>query len=308
MASTGATSSSRGTGPSGLHGPRNLIRKGKLRHTRLNEHLPIDHRLSKIYRVGAGVMGLLLLVFGILGLIDRIGFFDTGGDTVAGLNTNGALSVLSIVVGVILFVGMVIGGNFASTLNIVLGALFLLSGFVNLALLRTEENFLAFKIQNVLFSFVVGLMLLVFGMYGRVSGGLAHDNPYWRTRHPEATDRAARRRMRPATATDVQRAMSRETEWRQETAERGLAPARSPAQTPTPPATPSPTTLVRSPSSPSETGAEAPGAGGRGDERAGESRSGKRLGLLGGRKYEPRHAREKEGKLTKLGKARRERG
>ncbi|MET7364507.1 DUF4383 domain-containing protein [Streptomyces sp. NPDC005566] len=152
---------------------------------RLNEHLPVDHRLSKVYRVGAGLAGLFLLAFGILGLIDRIGFFDTGGDTVAGLNTNGALGVLSICVGLLLFVGMVIGGNFASTLNMVLGIAFILSGFVNLALLDTGLNFLAFEMQNVLFSFVIGLLLMMFGMYGRVSGGLPHDNPYWRSRHPE---------------------------------------------------------------------------------------------------------------------------
>ncbi|MFD9812438.1 DUF4383 domain-containing protein [Streptomyces sp. NPDC059080] len=188
MATTGATGTTR-VGPHGLHGPSNLFRGGKLRHTRLDEHLPIDHRLSKVYRVGAGLMGLVLVAFGILGLIDKIGFFDTGGATVAGLNTNGALSVLSIVVGVVLFGGMVIGGNFASTLNIVLGLLFLLSGFANLALLQTDANFLAFKIQNVLFSFVVGLLLVIFGMYGRVSGGLSHDNPYWRARHPEAVHR-----------------------------------------------------------------------------------------------------------------------
>ncbi|GAA3174349.1 MULTISPECIES: DUF4383 domain-containing protein [Streptomyces] len=188
MAGTGATGTIR-VGPHGLHGPRNLFRGGKLRHTRLDEHLPVDHRLSKVYRIGAGVMGLILLAFGILGLFDKIGFFDTGGATVAGLNTNGALSVLSIVVGVVLFGGMVIGGNFASTLNTVLGVLFLLSGFVNLALLDTGANFLAFKIPNVLFSFVVGLLLAIFGMYGRVSGGLSHDNPYWRARHPEATQR-----------------------------------------------------------------------------------------------------------------------
>ncbi|MEU3710296.1 DUF4383 domain-containing protein [Streptomyces catenulae] len=189
MATTGATGTTR-VGPHGLHGPSNLFRGGKLRHTRLDEHLPIDHRLSKVYRVGAGLMGLVLVAFGILGLLDRIGFFDTGGATVAGLNTNGALSVLSIVVGAILFGGMIIGGNFASTLNIVLGVLFLLSGFANLALLQTDANFLAFKIQNVLFSFVVGLLLVIFGMYGRVSGGLSHDNPYWRARHPEAAHRA----------------------------------------------------------------------------------------------------------------------
>ncbi|MGW0669344.1 DUF4383 domain-containing protein [Streptomyces sp. NPDC002746] len=167
------------------------------RATRLDEHLPVDHRLSRVYRVGAGLMGLVLLAFGVLGLIDKIGFFDTGGDTVAGLSTNGALSVLSICVGLLLFIGMVIGGNFASTLNMVIGIVFVLSGFVNLALLDTGMNFLAFQIQNVLFSFVVGLLLMMFGMYGRVSGGLSHDNPYWRARHPEKVaeeERLARRR------------------------------------------------------------------------------------------------------------------
>ncbi|MFJ6459657.1 DUF4383 domain-containing protein [Streptomyces sp. NPDC091387] len=162
------------------------------RATRLDQHLPVDHRLSRVYQVGAGLMGLVLLAFGILGLIDKIGFFDTGGDTVAGLSTNGALSVLSICVGLLLFIGMVIGGNVASTLNMVIGIVFILSGFVNLALLDTGMNFLAFQIQNVLFSFVVGLLLMMFGMYGRVSGGLPHDNPYWRTRHPEEAAEEAR--------------------------------------------------------------------------------------------------------------------
>ncbi|WP_406402716.1 DUF4383 domain-containing protein [Streptomyces sp. NBC_00879] len=151
----------------------------------LDEHLPVDHRLNQVYRVGAGLMGLVLLAFGILGLIDEVGFFDTDGDTVAGLNTNGALSVLSICIGLLLFVGMVIGGNFASTLNMVLGIAFILSGFINLALIDTTFNPLAFEIQNVLFSFVVGVLLMFFGMYGRVSSTLPHDNPYWKARHPD---------------------------------------------------------------------------------------------------------------------------
>lgn len=155
------------------------------RRIRFDEHLPVDHRLNLVYRIGAGLMGLFLLAFGVLGLTDNIGFFNTGGNTALGLNTNGTLSVLSICVGVLLCVGMVIGGNFASTLNMTLGILFLLSGFVNLALLDSPYNFLAFRIQNVLFSFVVGLLLMVFGMYGRVSSTLPHDNPYWRARHPE---------------------------------------------------------------------------------------------------------------------------
>jgi Domain of unknown function (DUF4383) len=159
---------------------------------RLDEHLPVDHRLSTVYRIGAGLMGLVLLAFGILGLIDKVGFFSTGGATVAGLNTNGTLSVLSICIGVLLFVGMVIGGNFASTLNMVLGVLFILNGFLMLGLLDTPNNFLAFKIQNVLFSFVVGIALMAFGMYGRVGSSLPHDNPYWRARHPEPSPQEQR--------------------------------------------------------------------------------------------------------------------
>ncbi|MFD5424477.1 DUF4383 domain-containing protein [Streptomyces sp. NPDC127084] len=160
----------------------------------LDEHLPVDHRLSKVYRIGAGVMGLILVAFGILGLTHNIGFFDIGDSTVAGLNTNGALSVLSILVGLLLFAGMVIGGNFASTLNMVLGILFILNGFIGLGMLDTEINFLNFKIQNVIFSFVVGIMLMWFGMYGRVGSALPHDNPYWKARHPD--EAAAEERLR----------------------------------------------------------------------------------------------------------------
>ncbi|MCX4677488.1 DUF4383 domain-containing protein [Streptomyces sp. NBC_01433] len=180
--------------------PRPLRRRTGIR---LDEHLPVDHRLSQVYRIGAGLTGLVLLAFGVLGLIDKVGFFDTGGATVAGLNTNGALSVLSICVGLLLFAGMVVGGNFASTLNMVLGIAFILSGFVNLAILDTGMNFLAFQIQNVLFSFVVGLMLMFFGMYGRVSGGLPHDNPYWRARHPEQAAHETRRGRPPLTMPDA---------------------------------------------------------------------------------------------------------
>lgn len=155
------------------------------RRVALDEHLPIDHRLSRVYRFGAGGMGLFLLVFGVLGVIDKIGFFSTGGHMVIGLNANGALSVISIVIGLLLLAGAVIGGNFASTLNMVAGVAFLISGFVNLGLLDTDANFLAFHLQNVLFSFVVGILLMTFGMYGRVSGSLPHDNPYYRARHTD---------------------------------------------------------------------------------------------------------------------------
>ncbi|MEU1499048.1 DUF4383 domain-containing protein [Streptomyces sp. NPDC005732] len=187
-----------------------VLRPGPRKRFALDEHLPVDHRLSTFYRVGAGLMGLFLLAFGILGLTDNIGFFTTHGDTVVGLNTNGTLSVISICAGLILFAGMVIGGNVASTVNMVLGVLFILSGFLNLALLDTSFNFLAFHIQNVLFSFVVGVLLMFFGMYGRVGSALPHDNPYWKARHPEAVEHEERTRTlrEAATATALERGRS----------------------------------------------------------------------------------------------------
>ncbi|MFJ3497850.1 DUF4383 domain-containing protein [Streptomyces sp. NPDC086091] len=171
-------------GRPGTHAPRTRTR----RRITLDDALPVDHRLNRVYRIGAGLMGLGLVVFGIFGIIDRIGFFDTGGDTVWSLNTNGALSWLSVAVGLLLLAGMVIGGNLASTLNMTLGVLFILSGFVNMALLETDYNFLAFEIQNCMLSFVIGILLLVFGMYGRVGSALPHDNPYWRARHPDTAE------------------------------------------------------------------------------------------------------------------------
>jgi hypothetical protein len=83
----------------------------------------------------------------------------------------------------------VIGGNTASNINMVMGVLFVLAGFVGLMVLDSSANRLAFHISNVIFSFVFGFVILTFGMYGRVSGHLPQDNPYWKQRHPGGTAR-----------------------------------------------------------------------------------------------------------------------
>jgi len=43
---------------------------------------------------------------------------------------------------------------------------------------RTSFNFLAFEMDNVVFSVGVGLLLLVLGAYGRIGGHLPPDSPY----------------------------------------------------------------------------------------------------------------------------------
>lgn len=144
--------------------------------------MPVDHRFSRVYRIGAGLAGTYLVVFGSLGFSDDLDFWATEGREVLGMSSNGVLSLLSIGVGAVLIIGAMIGGNVAAWLNQVIGGLFILSGLINLCLLRTELNVLAFTMTNVIFSFVVGVLLLTFGMYGQVSGGLPPDNPNWRRR------------------------------------------------------------------------------------------------------------------------------
>lgn len=145
--------------------------------TRTRPYRP-ENPVAAVHRGGAALLGLGLLIFGGLGLANQLAYFSTQGSSVLGLSSNGLLSTISVVVGAVLIGAAATGGVVASTVTAVIGGLFLLSGLANLAVLNTDLNFLAFRIENVFFSLVVGMILLTLGLYGRVSGGLADDNPF----------------------------------------------------------------------------------------------------------------------------------
>jgi hypothetical protein len=146
------------------------------------------NRIDPVHRAGAVVFGLGLAVFGVLGFANNLEFFSTSGAPVLGLSTNGALSTISVVVAAVLVAAAVRGGRVASTVLVVVGAAFVLSGFVNALLLDTPLNLLAFRIPNVIFSFVSGALLLFLGAWGRFTGRLPDDNPYRQQRPPDDPD------------------------------------------------------------------------------------------------------------------------
>ena len=82
------------------------------------------------------------------------------------------------VVAAILIAAGLRGGRTASTVLVVIGAAFVASGLVNTLVLGTPLNLLAFRIPNVVFSFVAGALLLFLGAWGRFTGRLPDDNPY----------------------------------------------------------------------------------------------------------------------------------
>jgi Domain of unknown function (DUF4383) len=185
--------------------------------------LPTNNPLNRVYRAGAAVIGIGLLIFGVLGYAHGLGFFDTTGNDVVGLSSNVVLSTISVVVGLLLVAGGIAGGNISAGLNTGIAVLFIGSGLANLAVLQTSWNFLNFSMRNVIFSFVVGVLLLTFGLYGRVTGGLPADNPYYRARHgrdPETGDvvdaeKAARFPVRSGSETPAPRASDQGPDRRQ---------------------------------------------------------------------------------------------
>ncbi len=144
---------------------------------------PAGRRLDLVHRFGAATLGAGLCVFGALGFVHRVEFLAVHGQDVLGLSSNGLLSTISLIVGAVLIAAALRGERISSTITVVVGLLFLLSGFLNLAVLDTELNLLAFRLPNVAFSFIAGMLLLFLGAYGRFSGGLPADNPYYQRRH-----------------------------------------------------------------------------------------------------------------------------
>ena len=135
-------------------------------------------RVPVVHKVGALAVAAVIGVFGVLGFAGGLDFFSTDGEQVLGLSSNGLLSTVSVLTAAVLVFAAFRSARTASTIMMVIGVLFLLSALVNLALLRTELNFLAFEMANVIFSIIAGLVLLTLGAYGRVSGHLPADSPY----------------------------------------------------------------------------------------------------------------------------------
>jgi hypothetical protein len=143
------------------------------------------HPIHTVHRVSCAAVGVFLLVFGVLGLTRRLAFLGTHGAIIMGLSSNGLLATVSVATSIVLIGAAARGGPTASTVGVGLGTLFLVSGLANLFVLNSAMNMLAFTLANVVFSLVVGLVLLFFGAYGRITGNLPTDSPYYHS--PEHT-------------------------------------------------------------------------------------------------------------------------
>jgi hypothetical protein len=134
------------------------------------DHIPVNHQYRSFYRVLAGLWGGYVLIFGIVAATRTAGtgFAQDGLPSVLGLRANMAFAILSIVVGAVLVIGAVIGGNLGRWVNLLGGVVFMLAGLVMLCLLQTRLNFLGFTLITVVVSLLFGLLMFTAGLYGRV--------------------------------------------------------------------------------------------------------------------------------------------
>ena len=141
--------------------------------------LPVNHRLHSFYRVVGAVVGLLLVAFGIVGLI-------VSGD-VLGAPASTPFCVICLVAGAIMILAAVRDGNAGAEVNAYLGAALILLGFVGMLTMHTDDaNFLDVSMADVMILLVAAVAALAAGFYGRVGEPVHQPAP----RDPDPSARA----------------------------------------------------------------------------------------------------------------------
>ncbi len=140
-------------------------------------HLPINHPLRGLYRFLGALAGLYVLLFGIVGIAQSHGtaLFSREHIVALGLRTNLAFSILSVVAGVVMVVAAVVGRSVAFYLFLFGGLVFLIAGMAMLTLMQTSLNILNFTVATCVVSFVIGLVLVTAGLYGRTGDAGAQE-------------------------------------------------------------------------------------------------------------------------------------
>jgi peptidoglycan/LPS O-acetylase OafA/YrhL len=132
-------------------------------------HYPVNHHLRQTYRFLAGLAGLYLLLFGVIGLGTTWGdpFFGHGSHWALGLRTNPAAAWLATLAGLVLLAAVVIGGSVHQRVATVLGWALCAYGVLTMAFIQTDANVFDVSMVNVIVFIVLGLICLTAGLYGR---------------------------------------------------------------------------------------------------------------------------------------------
>jgi len=133
-------------------------------------HNPVNHPLRPLYRALGALTGVYLVLFGIIGAITTAdeGLFGNGEDRVLGQETNLFWSIVSVLIGAIVLIATVLGRNSDTVVDRYFGWGLLVVGSYELAVIRTDANFLNFSISTVVVTYLIGLVLIMAAYYSKV--------------------------------------------------------------------------------------------------------------------------------------------
>ncbi|WP_326549479.1 DUF4383 domain-containing protein [Micromonospora sp. NBC_01813] len=143
-------------------------------------HTPVNHPARPIYRAIAALTGLYLAIFGVLGVATTLGDapFAQDDTRVLGQGANLGFSALCLLLGVIVLAGVGLGRNIDTAINKALAWALMALSLAELAVLRTDANFLNFTVSTCVVVMTIGLVLLMAGMYGKM--GSEEEAKAWR--------------------------------------------------------------------------------------------------------------------------------
>jgi Domain of unknown function (DUF4383) len=127
-------------------------------------HTPINHPLRPLYRALSALVGIYLIVFGIVGFIVGAGH----GDRVLGQGANLLWSIVSLVIGVVVLAATVVGRNLDVKVDQYVGWGLVALGTFELAVSRTDANFLDFTVSTVIVIYICALILILASLYSKV--------------------------------------------------------------------------------------------------------------------------------------------
>lgn len=133
-------------------------------------HIPVNHPARTLYRIFAGLIGLYILIFGLVGVVRTWGdpLFARDGDWVLGLRTNLAFALISVAFGTVVLIGASRKSNVGHYMMLGAGVIFMVTALVMMALLHTDLNFLNFSMSTVIVSMIFGLLTFATGLYDKV--------------------------------------------------------------------------------------------------------------------------------------------
>jgi hypothetical protein len=133
-------------------------------------HIPINHHLRPLYRALSVLVGAYLLVYGVVGIAQTSGrppFTQDEAEWVLGLRTNPAFAFICAAAGMIILVTQIIGRNLGHFANLALSVVFAIIGTLQMLVMQTDANILAFSMVNVIMVYSAAIALGTAGLYDK---------------------------------------------------------------------------------------------------------------------------------------------